>query len=98
MDENKWVDNVLCLHKSAKEILLGLEGFKHTLQYSRNVKENQEKDFDNTLTQELFRILVDQEFASQRKSIVKSFPKFNRVSFFISSHRIFCRILIMQMI
>ena len=80
MDENKWIDNVLCLHESAKVILLGLHGFKQTLVNTQKTRDLRIGNiiFKTAGIQDLkfkrIGILVDSGYASLRKVILKSFP------------------------
>ena len=64
MDENKWIDNVLCLHESAKKLLLGIHAIKQILK-----KPNQlEKDL--VIDDILFKPIAIQEFKTQSLDIL----------------------------
>jgi hypothetical protein len=82
MDENRWVDNVLCLNESAKKLLLGLHAIQQMLKRPERVKKElfiDNHEFKPIPIKDLkipdIRALLDGSMTVRRRSILKSFPK-----------------------
>ena len=81
MDDNKWIDNVLCLNESAKNILLAFHAIRQLLDKSAQVEK--ELIINNIIFKPIkiqqlkcpdIQGLIESNLASSRKSIIKSFP------------------------